>query len=594
MTRVERLDRPQPPRAGEAEAPPHLRLDPAFLVLPGKAEAVIAATLSPWGRRDELYLVADIYVAAHMRHPDGHLGWWSFAFGAGPTLSLHLRGDEERIEIADLEGCALDRWINDAVSVPPDATLMLQMVVRQRYNDSIVHLQPVPLYRDAARAAQADARRLAVGAPARDWVPPPSFQWPAGSTVRIITPTLPPLSRAARAGAALQLAGTLSREAIAWRLYAGSFDPELRGPVAPIGDLAEDAADRDVLLILFDDHLPELGWICRLPGCKVFAFLGLPDPDRLQVFDAEAYAHQLQARQDVAVAASCTLWAAPSDGLASQLGRLLLGPETDPHDTGPPDLLALADGEQRPDAATLAGLRRAIAAGRLSPGRVDIVRRRLIENHVLRCPLPERRTLWEEVEEPAGESLQRTGRPLLLAPGRLRPSDGIIPLLTLFSAFLEIEPEAALVITGDRPAPAFFHYLEHMLASRFATGAGRITLLADPDDAVLKRLYRECAAVIDLGSAPDRVLEEAVAFAKPLILLGQRAAAAPAERAGYRLHGRDPDAQAAAIATLLRQPARIDSLLAEQQRALAARRSPVGAVSLWELLETAVMQVADV
>ena len=579
------------PSVGMPDGVVHLRVDPPFISLPGRqAKAGLDVVLPRHLRNSEFYLVADIYRRDFAVHPEGHIGWWSFPLSRTGAMALVVSADNGRLEVSGGSVEGLGRWTNEELDLPASTTLLLHLVLRHRINDEIVHIQSLSLYRDpaAAEAASRERANLAGDWTAIETLSRAPFQWPAGSTIRIVTQRLPAPSRMAHGALAGQLMKLLARDGIAARLYATEFDPELRGAVAHIGDLAEDVQKNDLLLILFDDHLAALPWLTRLSCTKIFYFLGLPDFSRLQVFDAEVYERYVQAQTLIQHAADCELWAAGTARLAGIFAHHLLGRRTEEptEESGETQVLGARKFLPRLAPADRSSLTPLLHAASELDADTRAACEAAIARRTLCCRLPGRAAFWDSVADAALPDLP-CGGTLLFFHGRLSPDEGIVSALELFAAFAANAAECHLVIAGDRPVRAFADYLEYLLATRFATIKERVTLFADLDDGQIKALYRRCDVLLHLGPDAAPRLEEAVHFAKPLFTSGL---AVP--HAGYRLYGTNREIQAARIQHFLNDAGSLAGLVDQQRQTLAGLDSSADDLSIWDLLETAVARLA--
>jgi len=579
------------PSVGKADGVVHLRIDPPFLGLPGRqATAGLNVVLPRHLRDSEFYLVADIYRRDLAVHPHGHIGWWSFPLTRTGAIALVVSDDNGRIEVTgeDVEG--LGRWVNEDLDLPGSTTLLLHLVLRHRVNDGIAHIQSVLLYRDPAAAEAASRERASLTG---DWTAVAAlsrapFQWPAGSTIRIVTQRLAAAPRMARGPLAAQLVKLLARDGMAARLYASEFDPELRGPVAHIGDLAEDTQKNDLMLILVDDHLAALPWLARLSCIKILYFLGLPNFSRLQAFDAESHERNIAAQNLIRHAAGCELWAAGTARLAGIFAHHLLRSLTEGaiEESGRPQAMGARNLLPRFAPADRSWLTPLLNAASELDADTRAACEAAITHRTLSCRVPGRAGLWDSIVVAELPNLPAEGM-LLLFHGRLSPDEGIVGALELFAAYAGDAGDGHLVIAGDRPVRAFADYLEYLLATRFTSIKERVSLFADLDDGQLKALYRRCDALIHLGPDAALRLEEAVHFAKPLFTAGS---AVP--HAGYRLYGTNREHQAARIRHFLNDSHALAELVDQQRTSLAGLDSSPGDVSVWDLLETALARVA--
>lgn len=597
---------PAQSNAGVAEASFHLRFHPPFLTLgDGGSQATLDVSIPATIRADDLYLVADIYLSDRHAHPAGHVGWWSFAIASGTTIALDVLIEGRQMRVLARDGREIDRWVNPDFALPPSETLVMHLVYRQRHNHAIVHSQSLHIYRDATISVAAARIRASIEGDLSPvaLLPRAAFQWPSGSTIRVVAQGMPPVARMARNGVALQLAKLLTRETIPCRLYAASFDPDLRGAVSHIGDLAEDAAADDLVVILYDDYLRDLPWLCRLPCTKILYFLGLPISTRLQAFDAEAYEHYVKARAAIRHIVDCDIWAAATREAAGQLARYLAKALL-PGDEGDEPGIAIAPNTD------LAGAKAAISKilARLAPAdrrrleehigsTADLsadavaVCERIIARQVRRCREPDRGGIWQAAETVEAPDLAAPG-PVLLYSGRLSPGEGVLESIELFVELHKIAANSHLVIAGDHPVLSFLHYVEYLLNTRFAGIKNRVTVLADVDDSRLKALYRRADALLHLGPSGADLLGDAVHFAKPLFTAGgPKEKKSRAVAVGYRFYDSDRPGQAARLQKILNDKEALSGLLECQRRDLAALEAAPDNLPIWALLELAAARI---
>jgi phosphatidylinositol alpha-mannosyltransferase len=176
----------------------------------------------------------------------------------------------------------------------------------------------------------------------------------------------------------------------------------------------------------------------------------------------------------------------------------------------------------------------------------------------------------------------RDRRPTILFVGRLERRKGFAHLLHAFERLVERVPDARLVVAGSYDAAAAAPFADYAAERRL----GGVEFVGPVAEAALPRLYRSadvfCAPSVDFESF-GIVLLEAMASGVPIVASDIAAFRGVVEhgRQGLLVPPGDPGAIAAALASLLADPAR--------RRAMARAGRETAAAFDWSLVSARVV-----
>ena len=521
-------------QASEARLPYVLvdkqRLD---LTTSDRGELRISFSSSVWD--SELFLVIDLYSAAHPVHPEGHVGWWKWPLDFKGDLSVEVVRGDDAYSVTFNGEAPREFWKNPDYSGVEEPVIALHVVLRPVISEAVRFDDVLYLYNAGDALAVDSGRRRQLDHP-QGWVTSsPWFVWPRESTIHLVSTNA--FERDAVGNFALGLHRLFRANGIPCQLYASQFDPALRETVRHTCELFDRATEDDVVLVnfsIFEAWLPRLA---QLPAKKVLYFHNITPARFLQVYDAEYADHctdglkQLECFRDFdallanSTSSACVLQAAASDDESQEVLDVTIGPPT-----------------------------------------------------VGRKP-------WHEIAAEAVELPPQTTK--LLYVGRIAPHKRIEDLFALFESYRNLDPDSALLVVGAARFEGYIGFLRYLLNNEYADLKQDIHFLESVSDGQLKTLYQECDAFVTMSEHEGFCvpLLEAMTFDKPVYAFAEEAVTETLGRCGRVFYTKDFGAIAADLRSVLTTTWKRRSIAATQRERMKQIVEQADGRVFWSMLE---------
>lgn len=511
-----------------------------------RGELELSFSSSVWDA--ELFLVIDLYSAAHQVHPQGHVGWWKWPLEVKSDLTVAVCKGPDGYSVTFDGQEPQEFWKNPDYTGIDEPVIALHVVLRPVISEAVRFDDVLYLYNAPQSLAAHTDRRGQLEQPT-GWVPSsPWFVWPRESTIHLVSTNA--FERDAVGNFALGLHRLIRANGIPCQLYASQFDPALRETVRHTCELFTRAERDDVLLVNFSIFEPWLPRLAELPAKKILYFHNITPARFLQVYDAEYAAH-------------CT------DGLA-QLEYLDRFDALMANSTSSAQALVAAtlddDQNDDDDDQDNAKLDREIAIGPPIIG-------------------PK---AWHDVgAEPVELPPQSTK---LLYVGRIAPHKRVEDLFALFEEYHALDPDSALLIIGAARFEGYIGFLRYLLKSEYAALAEHIHFMDSVSDGQLKTLYQSCSAFVTMSEHEGFCvpLVEAMTFDKPVFAFAEDAVLETLGRSGRVFYSKEFDAIAADLRSVLTTSWKQRSIVAAQRERMQQIVKQSDGQAFWAALEKVV------
>lgn len=553
-----------------ADSPlPYVLVDEPRLDLTARGSGSLKLSFAPSVWDSELFLVIDLYSAAHPVHPAGHVGWWKWPLEIKSDLTVEVIRGAEGFDVTFDGAAPQEFWKNPDFAGVEEPVIALHVVLRPVVSEAVRFDDILYVYNSPAALAEAQSRRDELENPTRAAPSVPWYVWPRPSLVHLVSTNV--FERDAVGNFALAIHGLLRANGIACQLYAGNFDPQLRETIRHTCELFEAADEDDLLLVNFSIFDPWLSRLVELPSKKILYFHNITPPRFLQVYDAEYAAH-------------C------ADGIA-QLKYLDRFDALMANSASSGQVLRDAITRSRPKKPL--GIMHAVPAG----GPFEEASRLLekvvveLESHVEQpaevtaCPPIIGAKEWEDVAaEPIELPSQET---LLLYVGRIAPHKRIEDLFALFSRYRKMNPDSALLIVGGARFDGYSGFLRYLLSNEFAQLKEHIHFYDGASDGQLKTLYQRSSVFVTMSEHEGFCVPvvEAMAFDKPIFAYANEAVTETLGRSGRVFYAKDFAAIAGEIDATLSNPWIKRLVLAGQRQRMHEIFAQASGRALWGVLE---------
>jgi glycosyltransferase involved in cell wall biosynthesis len=513
-------------RLYEAEA--HARFVDNYIDLSNVTAGELRLLFPVDGSLTKYFLVIDIY-GSHGDHPNRHIGWWSFELAklagsnTNPSWSIPLRRLGERVVVDAAKVPSFrDCWENE--DYQGNGNPQIHVVLRRNSNGAIVFDQSIEvLLTEASRIELETYRRSLTSDLMRPVTAAPLwFSWPADSEVRITLLDFTPLEPVS--AFVLDCCQFLRAQGIKAHIYADRFDPRFRGTIRQLSNLAEEANERDIIIVNYACFDPYLKRLTALDCGKMLFFHGIVPPRTVHVYDAELARYLTSSVKQASLFQHFDAVLAGWKTTARELFRSF----------------CFADYE-RPDW----DLRQSLTY----------------------CAPVLGLEAWKEIRPT--ESGFGEGSLQLLFVGILAPQAGIDRLLKLFEAFGTLRPDARLVIVAREVMPTYATYIDYLLSNRLNSRVTeRIEIVTNPSWNLLKALYQSASAFVSCiyYDASGTDLIDAISFGLPVFSVMEPMAEEVLGRSAFYFTDDDAAAQARFMARILDEPAVLASAVTRQAR----------------------------
>lgn len=571
--------------------PPRVAADVDRVDLTRAKSARFELRFSPAVWEQELFLVIDIYSAVNRVHPDGHAGWWKWPLAEREDVTVQIAKSGSKLDLRFNGQPAPELWVNDEYDAASEPALAMHVVLRRTLSSSICFDDQLLVLNDKAVLAAIDQRRNEFIRVPEQPVSSPWYLWPREATVRLAAANI--FERDAVGNYALAVYRLLRANGIPAQLYAGNFEPSMRGAIRYIGDLLDDVEEQDLVWMNFSIFDPYLPAIANLDCRKLLYFHNITPPRYFQIYDAEYSVFCANGLAQLAEADKFGVLlanSATSAGLvketfaAEREKRLAAAKEAAAQEQSSLPRPAGASAAKR----KLLGSPAALAAeSKEAPAKK---RARKVQAAV--CPpiLGGRR--WESI---AGEPIDLPdAQSLLLYVGRVAPHKRVEDLLALFAKFHALDRQSALLIVGGMTFAGYTGYLQYLLDHDYAAIKSRIHFLNGVSDGQLKTIYSSASAFVTMSEHEGYCvpLVEAMEFGLPVFAYADPAMSETLGQAGRRFHDKDFSQIAADIRHTLQTPWKRDAMIAAQQARLAELMTQADGRPIWTALEKAMFSRA--
>lgn len=498
-----------------------------------RAELKLSFSSSVWDA--ELFLVIDLYSAAHSVHPEGHVGWWKWPLEVKGDLAVEVVKTPEGFRVL-FDGAEPEEfWKNPDYLGLEEPVIALHVVLRPVLSEAVRFDDVLHLYNSASALDASRERRLQLDFPT-GWVPSsPWYVWPRESKIHLVSTNA--FERDAVGNFALKLHRLFRANGIACQLYAGNFDPTLRGTIRHTSDVFTLAAEDDVVLVNFSIFDPWLPRLSALRSKKVMYFHNITPARFLQVYDAEYAAH-----------------------CADGLGQLKHLEQFDA-------LMA--------NSASSARVLDKYAARAESESPLEVTT----------CPPVIGAKAWHDIgAEPIDLPPQNTR---LLYVGRIAPHKRVEDQFALFERYHELNPDSALLIVGDTGFEGYIGFLRYLLNNEYAELREHIHFYQGVSDGQLKTLYQTCDAFVTMSEHEGFCVPvvEAMTFDTPVFAYADEAVRETLGRSGRVFYYKEFDAIAADLHSVLSTTWKQRSIVSFQRERMKQLVQESDGRAFWATLE---------
>ncbi len=513
---------------------------------------------------DELYLVIDLYSAAHPVHPQGHVGWWKWPLDAKGDVTVQVKKEADGFAVTFDDVAPREFWRNPDYAGLDEPVIALHVVLRQVVSEAVRFDDILHLYNSADALARSNQRRMRLEHPT-GWVASlPWFVWPRESTVHLVSTNA--FERDAVGNFALGLHRLFRANGIPCQLYASQFDPALRETIRHTCELFDTAAKDDIVLLNFSIFEPWLPQLAELPSKKILYFHNITPARFLQVYDAEYAVH-------------CT------EGLA-QLKYLPQFDALMANSTSSARVLQAAAQQSRQVDSDAPLQRAGIENVEVDETEVEDVEVDDVE--VTIGPPIVGPKAWHDVEaEPIDLPPQSTK---LLYVGRIAPHKRVEDLFVLFEFYHELDPDSALIIVGASTFQGYRGFLQYLLRSEYAPLQDFIHFREHVSDGQLKTLYQSSSAFVTMSEHEGFCVPvvEAMTFDIPVFAFAEDAVLETLGRSGRVSYSKEFDAIAADLRSVLTTSWKQRSIIAAQRERMQQIVQQADGQAFWAALEKVV------
>jgi len=560
---------------------PFVLLDEQLLDLTRGAAGDLLLSFSSSVWESDLFLVLDIYSAAHPVHPEGHVGWWKYPLEDKRDLPLRVLKTDAGFTVSFEGRDDAECWKNPEFSGLAEDVLAVHVVLRHTVSEAIYFEDVLYLYNSAGALAASNARRADVEQVDGRAASLPWYVWPRMSKVHIVATNL--YEHDAIGNFAISVARLLRAGGVPCQLYASRFDPALRDTIRNVADLVATVDEQDVLLVnfsIFDPFLPQMAALnCK----KLVYFHNITPPRFFQIYDAEYAAHCLKGVAQAQLLTGFDGLLANSADSAAVLKGLLSDAKSKRMDST--EILEIGDSRTKgpfEDASRLLE-----KAARLLDRPSDP------EMNVQVCPpLVNFEQRLQSPAEPVDLPNQKT---LLVYVGRVAPHKKIEDLIALFQRYYKLNSDSALVIVGGSSFGGYSGYLRYLLLHEYAGIRHRIHFVDNVNDGQLRTIYERASALVTMSEHEGFCvpLVEAMAFDLPIFAFANDAVRQTLGRSGRVFYTKDFATIAADLHHVLNSPWKREQMAADQRRRLAEIIADADGRVLWAALEEVLFESAS-